>query len=175
MIQYLNKVYVLHHKPMVDRGNVLRKRLEEEGIACQWVENYSPEEINDEYEKYIENWEQFENIEIVHPYGRYQNFSKKISIGELSLFLKHLYCYEEQIKNNYENILILEDDCDIPKNFISYLENNMNDFLELNKDESITMLFIGTSHNFVSKNYKTGKYAHYARKSKNSLYPCIYQ
>lgn len=162
----IDKIYVLHHKPMIDRGNILKKRLDEEGIECEWVEIFSPEEIGDNYEKYLENWQQFEDIEIIHPYGKYQNFGMKISIGSLSLVLKHLWCFNDQIKNNYENVLILEDDVKIPQNFKSYLNNNIKDFVELFHNENIEMLMMGTSHNFITKNYISGKYAHYSENQK---------
>lgn len=166
MINGINKIYVLHHTPMIERKTTLNQRLTEEYIECEWVESFKPDEIEKDYEIYLKNWESYKNIDIIHPYGIYKNFSKKISIGSLSLILKHLWCFDEQIKNNYENILILEDDAVIPTNFIEYLNNNMNDFLILNKNEQVEMLMIGTSHNYRAKNIEKNKYAHYNENQK---------
>lgn len=160
----LDKIYLIHHKPMVSRGDYMRKRLSEEGIEVEWVECFPPEEID--YEKELKDWEKFEDVEILQPYHNYHNFSKKISIGSLSLVLKHKWCFQNQLENNYENVLIIEDDLDIPKNFKTYLNNNMKDFLELKENENVQMLSIGMSHHFLTKNYKAGKYAHYGENQK---------
>lgn len=83
-------------------------------------------------------------------------FFKKITISELSLYLKHKYCFEEQIKNNYETILILEDDAKIPNNFLELLNNQILEFNKKNGD----VLMIGECFNFKSK-VNDGQYIDY--------------
>ncbi len=156
----IDKIYLLHHEEYINRGILIKNRLKEENIEFEIVTNFSPEEIKQQYDNLINDY--CKDITIIHPYGEYINTPIKISIGSYSLIRKHLYCLHEQIKNNYENILILEDDVDIPINFNLYLENNMRDFLELKKTENVTMLMIGKSHNFISKNYNPIKFAHYS-------------
>ena len=160
----LDKIYVLNHISFGNRRDVIEKRLKEENIEYKLVQNYPPEEID--YEKELIGYEKFEDIDIIHPYGEYRNFSKKISVGSLSLVLKHLWCYRDQIENQYENILILEDDCHIPSNFNKYLNGNMKDYLELKETSGVGMLMVGMSHHFISKNLIPGKYAHYSENQK---------
>ena len=75
MIDYLDKVYLLHHRDFKTRFDVITKRLEDEKITdYEIVDSYSPDNID--YEKELEDWEDFKYINIVHPYGEYRNFSK---------------------------------------------------------------------------------------------------
>lgn len=160
----LDKIYVLHHPPMIHRGERIKMRLLEESIEYELVTNFPPEEID--YEKELEGWNTTPLLEIPHPYGGYISEPMKISLGSLSLVLKHLWCYRKQIENNYENILILEDDVFIPNNFKQYLINNMIDFLDLQKSEGVSMLMVGISHQRTSKAFKPGKWAHYGENQK---------
>jgi GR25 family glycosyltransferase involved in LPS biosynthesis len=160
----IDKIFVLHHKDFIKRGLLIEKRLKEENIEFDWVTDFEPENIKDIYNNI--DYINYSDIDIIHPYGIYKNKSIRISIGSLSLILKHLWCLEEQIKNNYENILILEDDVEIPKNFKNYLENNVRDFLELKEQENTTILMLGISHDYRTKNYTPGKFAHYSPNQK---------
>ena len=150
----IDKIYVLHHKDFTKRKEFIENRLKEEDIEFEFVENFLPEEID--YEKELENWENFPKIDVMHPYGVYANFSKKISAGSLSLVLKHLWCFKEQIKHNYENILILEDDANIPPSFKNLLYKIMVEF----KESDSEMVMVGTSHHFQSKNITPGRIVH---------------
>jgi len=163
MIKGLDKIYVLNHSDFVSRRERIVSKLNKQNIDYQLVQNFHPNEI--EYEKELEGWENFEDIDIVHPYGVYRNFSKKISIGSLSLVLKHLWCYKDQISNGYENVLILEDDVQIPKNFKDYLENNMKEYIQLIDSEGVGVLMMGKSHHFISKN-SNGKCVRYDKNQK---------
>ena len=156
-IENLDKIYVLNHTDYYKRRERIENSLKEENIDYELVQRFHPTEID--YDKELIDWEKHEKIDIVQPHGTYKNFSKKISIGSLSLVLKHLWCFRNQIENGYKNILILEDDVNIPFNFRKYLENNMKEFIEL-QNLGIGMIMMGTSHNFVARNM-TGKYIHY--------------
>ena len=158
-IPFLDKVYILHHRAFKARLRLLARRLADEGVTdFEVVDMYPP--VGIDYEKCVEGWEAFEDIDIIHPYGAYRNSPKKISRGSLSLVLKHLYCYRDQIKNNYSNILILEDDCLIPHHFADYITANMLEFNRLLNTEGTEMLMMGTSHDYVSKK-KNGKCVQY--------------
>jgi hypothetical protein len=89
-INNVDKIFIVHHKPLIDRKNRLVKILDKLKLDVEWIESYLPEDVD--YEKEILNWQEFEHVEIVHPYGKYQNFSKKCSISEISLYLKHKEC-----------------------------------------------------------------------------------
>jgi len=159
MVNKVDKIYVLNHKDFTDRLEIIENNLNREGLEYKLVQVGHPDTID--YESELEGWEHYDDIIIQQPYDSYRNFSKKISVGSLSLILKHLWCYKDQIENNYENVLILEDDCDIPENFSEYLSDNMRDFSELNEIDGVGVLVMGTSHNFLCKNIKEGKSCHY--------------
>jgi len=163
-IENLDKIYVLNHSDFEQRRIKIESILKEQDIEYELVQSFHPKNID--YEKELNGWENFEPITIKHPYGQYENFSKKISINSLSLVLKHKWCFTEQIKNNYKTILILEDDVDIPNNFFSFLNKNIIEFIDMNKNESVGMLMIGTSHNYLTKNKKENKFIHYNQNQK---------
>lgn len=57
----------------------------------------------------------------------YDTFRHKFKrIGEYGCYLSHMYCLKDAIKNNYENIIIFEDDIVLHKNFHNLFENVMN-------------------------------------------------
>lgn len=155
----ISKIYVLHHKPLVERKLFLSEKLKKINFEIEWVENFLPEEID--YEKELKNWSDFEKVTIRQHNGFYENFAKKISISELSLYLKHKFCFEEQIKNNYENILIIEDDVEIPDFFQEYLDSNLQEFEELKKTHGVGILILGTAFHFRSKNIRQDKKVYY--------------
>lgn len=144
-INNIDKIFVVHHAPLIDRKNRLNDIFEKIDLEVEWVEKFLPEEID--YNKEVGNpiidkdcgYAIQQNKYIYH-----ENVGKRVSISELSLYLKHKYCYLEQIKHNYENILILEDDVNINSNFIEYMNNNMEEFLEIKPD----ILVLGTAFNF---------------------------
>jgi len=140
----VNKIYVLNHSDFTNRRQFIEDKLQTQQIEYELVQAHNPNEID--YDKEMIGWENFEDIEILGTYANYQNFSKKINIGSLSLILKHIWCYKNQIENNYENILILEDDADIPKNFIEYLNNNMSEFNQLKEKFGVGMMMLGKTH-----------------------------
>ncbi len=77
----------------------------------------------------------------------YRNFSKKISFEEMSLYLKHRYVITDQLKNNYENILILEDDVIIPKNFKNLLEDKIYKEYQENFKNNIYLTILSNNAN----------------------------
>lgn len=88
---------------------------------------------------------------ILHPIVRQNIVDNKIirygvdlTYGSLGCALSHYNIYQETIKNNYESVLILEDDINIDKKFIFYLENIIYqlDF------SSFDILYLG-SHNLI--------------------------
>jgi GR25 family glycosyltransferase involved in LPS biosynthesis len=103
----IDKIFVCHHKPLIERKEKLQKFFIENDIDVEWVENYLPDEIEYEYKRVVGN----------------------INDSEISIYLKHQYCLNEQVKNNFDYTLILEDDVDLPDNFNDYLKNCMNEFV----------------------------------------------
>ncbi len=159
----LDKIFVLNHSDFVDRRKKISDALAVEQLEFEIVDKYHPDEID--YEKELIGWEEYKKILIRQPYNSYVNFSKKISIGSLSLVLKHLWCYREQVSRGYEHILILEDDCSIQKGFKEFLEKNFNDFISL-RNENVGMLMLGSYENFVSKAINDNKSCYYSPNQK---------
>jgi GR25 family glycosyltransferase involved in LPS biosynthesis len=153
-MELIDKVFVLHHKDLLDRKDLIEYRLKEESVDYEIIQEFHPNDIN--YEDYTPKEPNFPNITITHPYGVYENFFKKITISELSLYLKHKYCFEKQIEEGYETILILEDDAKIPYNFLTTLNNQLTELDEKNGD----VLMMGECFNFKSK-INNGKYIDY--------------
>jgi GR25 family glycosyltransferase involved in LPS biosynthesis len=152
----IDKIFVCHHKPLLDRKDRLDIIFKNLDLDVEWVEKFLPEDID--YNKEIGNPIIEKNCDYAiqqNKYIYYENVGKKVTISELSLYLKHKYCYLEQLKNNYENILILEDDVNINFDFIDYINNNMKEFLEKNPD----ILVLGTAFNFRPVIFN-GKYIH---------------
>lgn len=120
------KVYVLHHSPLAERKKYLTDCFNNLNISVEWVESFLPESLEDK---------------------------KVITKNEYSLLLKHIFCYREQILNNYEKILILEDDCLLDssfegKNFVDYYNICMEKF---NKSK-YNFMFLGCCCNLEISN-----------------------
>mgnify|MGYP003671499382 FL=1 len=159
----VDKIFVTHHKPLKERKEYLTQALKSNDIEVEWVEAFSDEEIKDNYEEYISRREEcFKGTIITQQFpGKkshdYENFSKEISLSELSLYLKHRYCFEQQLKHSYDTILILEDDIMVPNDFKTYINNHMDEFIESDGD----MLVMGKSHWFdVLPHWRTGEWIH---------------
>jgi len=153
-MELIDKIFVLNHKDLIDRKELIERRLKEESINYEIIQEFYPKDIV--YEDFIPKEQNFPIVTIQHPYGSYENFFKKITISELSLYLKHKYCFERQIEEGYETILILEDDAKIPHNFITLLTNQLTEFNEKNGD----VLMMGECFNFKSK-INNGKFIDY--------------
>jgi hypothetical protein len=145
------KIFILHHPALKERKEYLLKVLNKYNFDIEWIENFPPEEVKDNYDKYTENYEKCENIYIwqIRPELCYQNYSEKISIGHLSLCLKHEYALNKQIEKNYEYVLILEDDCFIPQNFNTYLDQFYKEYLTIK--DNIDIAILGTAFNLTPK------------------------
>jgi len=110
------KIFVLHYSKLVERK----------------------ENILKQFNKYnITNYEFIELFDVEKIKNNYHLKFQKISIGSVSLLLKHIYAYK-QIIDNYDEALILEDDIILCDDFM----NKLNLYLtQLPKDYD--MLFLG--------------------------------
>lgn len=111
---FYDKIYVIHWKPLKDRKEYLLSKFKEFGITdkVEWVDQYETEnDVKD----------------IPNPF----NLNKKI----LAVNASHLYCYKEQLKNQYKHILILEDDIDFEYiDLIKFLNQSADEFVKLDGD-----------------------------------------
>lgn len=152
----INKTYLLNHPDFVERREKITNRLKAENIDYGMVDIYPPNEID--YEGMTMNFSQFQPL-IIEQVGRYSyyNYPKKISPGSLSLVLKHIHCWKDQLKNNYDISMIIEDDCDIVENFQQLTNQCSLEMIDLDLD----LVMLGGFSDFVSPNFSYGKLIHF--------------
>jgi len=169
----MNKIFVCHHSPLTHRKEYLINFFSSKNIEVEWVENFSPEEIVETYDEVIGTKDLIINPNVPgvqqNQYTLYENAGKRVSIPELSLYLKHQYCFEQQIENEYETIVILEDDIMLPDNFEEYLNVCYEEFDNYNPKLDCVML--GSCFGFTSPHIKENRLVHYGE---NQLTRCTH-
>ena len=124
----IDKIFCCHHPSpsLSERKQKLVDFFKDNELEVEWVEGFPPESAS--------NWEHASLLKNVLAKGpeQYRDDAEKAEefCGKLlSLILKHNYCCDEQIENNYENILVLEDDVDLFSNFTEeYFNKCMREF-----------------------------------------------
>ena len=107
-IAYIDKIYCLHHLPAIERKQKMLQYFTALNLNVEFIEDYLPEQV-----------------------VQHQGFK---NIAEASLYYKHYHCFREQVKHNFNNILILEDDAELTPNFIPFVNKCMYEFLTMNGD-----------------------------------------
>jgi len=119
------KIFVLHYSKLVQRKQHILEQFEKHGITeYEFIEKFDKDVITDD---------------------ECPEFSKDYVANrrtELSLHLKHLYLYRLMLSENYEEVLVLEDDVILSDNFMKKLTEYMT---QMPKDYD--MLFIGDGCN----------------------------
>ncbi len=159
----MDKIFICHHTPLKYRKEYLIKFFGDKQIDIEWVEGFLPEEIESGYDQIVGTKDLIidSNVPGVqqNQYLLYDNAGKRVSLPELSLYLKHQYCFEQQIKNNYNLILILEDDILLPDNFLEYINICSSEFS--NHDPKLDCLMLGSCFGFKSTYVKPNRLIHY--------------
>ena len=92
----MNKIFVCHHPPLIHRKKYLDNFFSSRNIEVEWVENFSPEEITEDYDQIVGVKDLVINPNVPgvqqNQYTLYENAGKKVTISELSLYLKQEYC-----------------------------------------------------------------------------------
>jgi len=111
-IYYTNivKYFCLHHPLLTERYEELSNRFNTLGIGVEWVTNFFPDEIQ------LPDQHKFKNNK------------------EYSLYKKHEFCINEQVKHNYPYICILEDDVILPDDFNDFISKCVFEFEHLKGD-----------------------------------------
>lgn len=150
------KIFVLNHPAFESRRKYIVEKLFNQDIEFEIVDGFPPDEID--YEELTKDFHLYYQIPIyqVKNYS-YHNFPKKISRGSLSLVLKHIDCWKNQIEESIDKILILEDDCEIPENF----QDLLNEVLSEMNESQLDMVMLGGFMDFTSPNIMSGKKVHY--------------
>jgi len=134
----IDRVFVCHHQPLADRKICLLDKLKNNNIDVVWVEDFKGEDIKNVLSAMHKD----------HP-----DAGKPVPISLLSLYLKHEKIFNIQKNENLENVLILEDDVDIPNGFESYFNACMKEFAEMNGD----LLFLGICCGLEVRNHISNK------------------
>ncbi|MEO5996473.1 MAG: glycosyltransferase family 25 protein [Chitinophagaceae bacterium] len=99
--EYYDKIYVLTIQRATERQEKVKNNLD--GLDFEFF--YGTDKIDWSKEKFIEKGIYNEKLAVkMHRYG------KKMSLGEVAAALSHKQLYEDIIKNNYQKVLIFEDD-----------------------------------------------------------------
>lgn len=117
------KIFCTHHKDAIERKAKLIDDFVFHGLNVEWIETFHPNDFR------------VEDLDIRH----------KLNKAAISLYLKHRQCFELQKENQYDYMLIFEDDILIPRDLDikRYIERAVTEFNSINGD----ILNIGTAFN----------------------------
>ena len=169
----MHKIFICHHPPLTHRKEYLSNFFSSRNIEVEWIEKFSPEEITEDYDQIVGVKDLIINPNVPgvqqNQYTLYENAGRKVTIPELSLYLKHQYCFEQQIKNEHDLIVILEDDIMLPNNFEEYLDVCRSEFIDHNP--KLDCLMLGSCFGFRSPYVRENRLIHYGS---NQLTRCTH-
>lgn len=131
---YIDKVYIINLKERTDRKQHILKELNKYNIKnYEIIEAIKPtiEEVNSWSSKYCNHV--MKDIPIER--------REKYKIGCCGCLKSHLFIYNDMLKNNYENILILEDDCLIKDDI-----NNYKEYIKYCIENKYGLFYLGGTH-----------------------------
>jgi len=132
--QKVDSVYVVSVKSYTERIKHIKNEMNQHKIDFHFVFSNDVDELN-------------EDITC--------NFDKGLSLPQISLIMKNIEIWKDAIKNNFQNILVFEDDAILTKNFVSDLVPIIND---VEKIKSGYLVFLGGADTKVPFNkIKTNK------------------
>jgi|TARA_B110000091_G_scaffold211245_1_gene255526 GR25 family glycosyltransferase involved in LPS biosynthesis len=126
--QIFDKIYVINLNQDIEKKNIIDKKLKELNI------DYSIFEAVD--------GKKLKNIKLLN-YG---------SVGAVGCRLSHMKILEDAVKNNYNRILVFEDDIIFRKDFNKHLEQQYLTIKNNNVDWKL--LYLGCSYHVLPKNIK---------------------
>nr|QFG74721.1 MAG: glycosyltransferase family 25 [Megaviridae environmental sample] len=117
-IHNVNEIYIIHLKKNTERKKIFMNYLNSQNIKILWFEAVNGKDV-------IKNY---------HPEQNIFKQNNRLNPGQIGNFLSHVSVWKDAIKNNYKNIIVLEDDAIIPSDFkkkmdilIKDLKNDIND------------------------------------------------
>mgnify|MGYP006208818619 CR=1 FL=1 len=153
----VDKIFCCHHPSefLKSRKERLVNFFKENDIDVEWVEGFPPEEAeNYDYSGLVHRTMTRGPMDCRTDEAKAKDLSRK----GVSLILKHNYCYEQQIENNYKNILILEDDVDLSSGFSEqYFNKCMREF----EAAGLEMLYLGSCCEMKHPEARPDKYVYY--------------
>lgn len=112
----IDKYYMCHYSKLSERKNYIDNHLSQYDLDLEWVLDFDKEKID---------WENIKSeypliLEVMPMFGR------KMSKPEISLCLKHIFVFKDVIENNYDNVVVFEDDIILDDNFSEKLSDYTN-------------------------------------------------
>ena len=104
--QKVDRVYVVSVKSYSERINHIKNEMNRHRIDFHFVFNNDADELS-------------EDITC--------KFDKNLSLPQISLIMKNIEVWNDAIMNNFQNILVFEDDAILTKNFVTDLVSIIND------------------------------------------------
>lgn len=147
----IDKIYITHWEPLIERKQYLTKRLTELGL-------YDKVFFMTLYDRYTTDWNNIDKL-----YFQNQNIAYKMTKPQVCITLNHIECYKDILKNNYQNCLILEDDCLINIDDFQY---QLDKILNSNVKDIYDFIFIGnyTIHS-INNFKKVNDFLHFTQQS----------
>ena len=104
MLNEIEKIYICHYKKLTERKQFIIEQFKKENIL-----NYEFVELFDK-----DSWDLNEIN------NKYPQINKtNLTDGQKSLALKHSWIVEDAFKNNYNSVIVFEDDVELCSNFVS--------------------------------------------------------
>ena len=121
----VDKVIVLHYKPLNKRKALLSAFLKQYDIKATWItKEPSKADLKKFYKYSAENWDKKTRPDEIGEFGALP--PRKLTKSELSLLYKHHIALKRIIREKYETTLVLEDDVLFTEDFV----NTFNSHLE---------------------------------------------
>ena len=127
----IDKYYICHYSKLSERRVYVENHIKQYKLDTKWVLEYDKEEITSEV---------LDKFPKILDYNT--NIGRKLSMSEISLVLKHFHIFNDMIKNNYNNIVVFEDDIILVEDFNKKIESYTNQL-----DNDYDILWIGTCCN----------------------------
>lgn len=140
----IDKFYICHYDKLVDRRKFMESQFIREKLDVEWITNYTKEELY--------------NTDILKDYPKYfpaKETNKGLVDGAISLAFKHIHIINDIIKNNYENVIIFEDDAILEDDFIRKLAYRITEL-----PEDYDFLWIGQCCGLHASNINADKYVY---------------
>lgn len=134
MLNKIEKIYVCHYTKLVDRAPVLQEQLDNYELDATWVKKYDKEDITNE--NLVSILPKFDDV------FEHAGSFRKLRLPEISLMLKHYHIWCDMVKNNIDNVLVLEDDALLSDDFVSKFNIQISDL-----DKGYDVIWVGSCCN----------------------------
>ena len=114
----VDKIIVLHYKPLVNRKTLFSAFLKQHHLECSWIDREPKKtDIKKLYKFSEEDWKNKTQPENVAP--------RKLKDSEISLLFKHYLALKKIVREKINTTLLLEDDVLFTDNFTEIFNKNL--------------------------------------------------